>query len=179
MKAGEAWTPALLAKLRAGDAEAGAVFDQQYRERLVRFCLGYLRNREEAEDAAGDAVVRVLRSNEVPDDFRAWLLRIARNVCLNRLRDAGPQVHETLAGDADWAASATGALTQLARADRRAELARAIERLAPHERELLRLRYADELSREELAEVLGLPPSVVKSRLFEALEKLRAFAGAD
>lgn len=174
MNTSEDLTPSLVARLRAGDAQAGEVLERAHRERLVRFCAGYLRDRGAAEDAASEVVLKVLRSREVPDDFRAWLFRIARNHCLNRMRDLGVRAEATTASDVDWAASATGVVTQLARADERARLARELERLTPHERELLRLRYAEDLSREELAAVLDLPPAVVKSRLYEALAKLRA-----
>lgn len=174
MNASEDLTPSLVARLRSGDAHAGELFERLHRDRLVRFCAGYLRDRAAAEDAASEVVLKVLRSREAPDDFRAWLLRIARNYCLNRVRDLGVRAEQATPSDVEWAASATGAITQLARADERARLARELERLTSHERELLRLRYAEDLSREELAAVLDLPPAVVKSRLYEALAKLRA-----
>ncbi len=167
-------TPSLLVELRAGGPAAGERFQRLFRERLVGFCQGYLGRRDEAEDAASDVTLKVLASRDLPDDVCVWMFRIARNNCLNRLRDRAPRRHEPLPSELDVAARTTGPVTALARADDRAALARALERLTPHERELLRLRYGEDLSREEIASLLELPGSVVKSRLYEAVAKLRA-----
>lgn len=171
-------TPSLVLRLRAGDGAAGELLECAWRERLVTFCSSYLRHRQDAEDAASEVIVRVLAARDVPEDFRPWILRIARNHCLNRLRDAAPRAHEPLASDVDRIATATGPLTQAARADDRDFLQRTLARLSPEERELLRLRYVDDLSREEIAAVVDLPVSVVKSRLYEAIATLRADAAA-
>jgi len=48
-----------------------------------------------------------------------------------------------------------------------------VQSLEESQREVLRLRYVEDLSRTEIAEVLDIPESVVKSRIFEGLEKLR------
>lgn len=53
----------------------------------------------------------------------------------------------------------------------------ALEKLSLDDCELLRLRYAEELSRREISEILELPESTVKSRLFESLKKLRGDPG--
>jgi RNA polymerase sigma-70 factor (ECF subfamily) len=169
-------TPSLVLRLQRGDAQAGETLEQMYREKLVRFCHSYLQQRADAEDAASEVILKVLAAREVPDEFRPWLLRIARNHCLNRLRDAVPRAHESLTSDVDRIASATGPLTNAARADDRLVLERTLALLSPTERELLRLRYVDDLSREEVAVILDLPVSVVKSRLYEAIAKLRAKA---
>ena len=73
--------------------------------------------------------------------------------------------------------SIVGQLTRLVRAEQRDELIAAFEQLTPEHREVLKLRYGDELGREEIAVVLGLSVSVVKSRLFEGMKKLREFTG--
>jgi RNA polymerase sigma-70 factor (ECF subfamily) len=166
-------TTELVSHLRRGNAQAGELLQREWRDQLVRFCFRYVRQREEAEDAASEVILRALSAREVPDDFRPWLLRIARNHCLNRLREAAPRAHETLASDVDVIASATGPLTNAMRTDDRAELERSLARLSPAERELLRLRYVDDLQREAIAKILDLPVSVVKSRLYEAVARLR------
>lgn len=166
--------------LRSGSAEARDALERAWREPLVRFCRSYLRRVEDAEDAAAEVLLRVLSARDVPDALKPWILRIARNHCLNALRDAAPRAHEELASDADPTADATGPATSAARVDERLRLERMLARLAPAERELLRLRYADGLAREDIAAVLDLPASVVKSRLYEAIAKLRAGAsGSD
>ena len=82
-------TPSLVARLRNGDTTTGNLLDQLYRRPLVRFCYGYFRDRQAAEDAVQEVFCRVLRASEVPDDFRAWLYRIVRNHCISLLRAGG------------------------------------------------------------------------------------------
>ncbi len=151
---------------------------EDHRAPLVQFCTGYLRDMHSAEDAAADAIARALAADPRPRDLRAWLLRTARNHCLNVLRDRAHERAEPLASEIELAASVTGASTHLARAEDRERLARLLGMLSEGERELLRLRYVEDLSREEIAYVVGADASVVKSRLYEALEKLRRSAGA-
>jgi RNA polymerase sigma-70 factor (ECF subfamily) len=161
------------ASSRAGGPAMADWIERECRDDLVRFCQRYLRRREDAEDAASEVILRALCAREVPDAFRPWLLRIARNHCLNRLRDAGPRAHETLVSDVQLIATATGPLTNAARADDRAWIESTLAQLSPAERELLQLRYVEDLQREEIATILDLPVSVVKSRLYEAVARLR------
>ena len=70
-------------------------------------------------------------------------------------------------------AALTGQLTGLVRDEQRQRLRELLAGLSEEHREVLRLRYVEELSRAEIAGILELPESVVKSRLFEGLKKLR------
>ncbi len=173
-------TPSLVARLRNGDTTTGNLLDQLYRRPLVRFCYGYLRDRQAAEDAVQEVFCRVLRASEVPDDFRAWLYRIVRNHCLSLLRAGGrkrdPQV---LPPPSRLAGVATGNLTRLVRLESRARMAQAVAALPEDQREVLMLRHGEGLSRAEIAHVLDIPEATVKSRLFQAVRKLRLAGGAD
>lgn len=164
---------AFLEAWRAGDAGAAAEFERRYRAPLARFCSGYLARREDAADAASEVIVKLLASDARPENLRLWLLRAARNHCLNVLRRQGGR---PMPSGADWTARATGPFTAAERADEAAAIARALERLGEDERELLRLRYGEDLSRAEIADLIGIGESVVKSRLFEAVSKLRSIA---
>jgi RNA polymerase sigma-70 factor (ECF subfamily) len=144
------------------------------RERLRRFCRGYLADAEAAEDAAQEAFRRLLAAGAAPREPLAWLRATARNLCLNELRTRRRRRdREPLERGADATAGWTGPLTRLLRAERADDVARRVAALPDDEKELLRLRYWDDLTRAEIAELLALPESVVKSRLFEALERLR------
>ena len=156
---------------------AGALLDDLYRDALVRFCWGYLGRTEEAEDAVQDVCYKILSADSVPDAFRPWLYKTARNHCLNLLRrrsrrkegqglPPASQLHEIL----------TGNLTRLVRDERRSRLGELVMSLSEAQREVLRLRYVENLCRAEIAEVLGIPESVAKSRLFEGLRRLRELA---
>jgi RNA polymerase sigma-70 factor (ECF subfamily) len=141
---------------------------------VLRFCWGCLGSREEAEDAVQEVFCKVLAAEQVPDRFRPWLYRIARNHCLNMLRDKARRKDDrVLPSDSRLDAATTGNLTRLVKRELRSRIAHLLAALPAAYREVLQLRYAEGLSRAEIAEVLELPESVVKSRLFEGLKKLR------
>jgi RNA polymerase sigma-70 factor (ECF subfamily) len=141
---------------------------------LVRFCGGYVGDVDAAEDAVQEVLARAASSKSRPSAPRAWILTIARNHCLDVLRSRGARPDaERLATKFDAARETAGPITRLVGAERESDLARALESLSTDERELLRLRYAEDLSRAEVAELIGATEDVVKSRLYESIEKLR------
>ena len=170
-------TPSLIARLRAKDPDAGAELHRLYREALVRFCWGYLGRVEEAEDAVQDISCKVLSAADIPDAFRPWLYKITRNHCLNLIRErAHRKDGQALPGVSQVYEVLTGQLTQLVKNEARSNLAEMVQALDESYREVLRLRYVEDLSRTEIAHVLDIPESVVKSRIFEGLQKLREHA---
>lgn len=160
-------------RLRAGDPAAAPLLEE-FRPAIVRFAYGYLNDAAAAEDAAQDVFVKALSARSTPDNVRPWLYSIARNHCLNLLRSRRVRAEEAMPSRAPWADSRTGHLTRLVRAENQEELRRKVASLSPDHREVLELRYGEDLGREEIAVVLDLPPSVVKSRLYEAMKRLKA-----
>ena len=167
-------TPSQIAGLRAGDPQAAAVLEKLYRMPLIRFCWGYLGRVEDAEDAVQDITCKVLGSKSLPDVFRPWLYKTARNHCLNLLRQRGRRRDdEKLPSGSQLRDTLTGQLTRLVRTERQDRVNEFVERLPENQREVLRLRYVEGLARSEIAEVLETPERVIKSRLFEGLKRLR------
>ncbi len=172
-----ALTPSLVLRLRDGEMDAAALLDELYRDLLFRFCWGYLRNRDECEDAVQDICCKVLSSAEIPEDFRPWLYKVARNHCLNLIRRRQRHPDENAAPPpSGLTIDLTGQLTRLVRNEANERLANLVDALPAIYQEVLRLRYVEELSRTEIAKVLDLPESLVKSRLFDGLRKLRVAA---
>jgi len=129
---------------------------------------------EEAEDALQEVWYKVFTSPKVPDRFRPWLYRIARNRCLNMRRaKVRRKEGQALPVASQLAASLTGHLTKLVNEEMQSRLSEIVEALPDEQREVLRLRYVEGLSRAEIAEVVETSESIVKSRLFEGLKKLR------
>ncbi len=168
-------TIALVGKLRSEDASGAAAFNAAYREALVRFCWGYLGRMEEAEDAAQEVSFKVVAAGtSIPEHFRPWVYKIARNHCLNlrRARERRPD-DEWVTGASQICESLTGNLTRLARDEMQSQLIDCVHTLPEDVQEVLRLRYAEDLSRIEIAEILEIPETLVKTRLFGGLRKLR------
>lgn len=173
----ETSTADLIARLRGGDAQGAEMLDRLYREALVRFCWGYLGRMDEAEDAVQEVCFKVLSTANIPNHFRPWLYKIARNHCINILRERAANRREArLPSGSLMPDSLTGHLTRLVKEEMRSKVSELVARLTDEQREVLRLRYVEELPRSEIALVLDLPESVVKSRLFEGLKRLREYA---
>jgi RNA polymerase sigma-70 factor (ECF subfamily) len=160
-------------KLRSGDDAAAALLEELYREPLLRFARGYL-GAQDAEDAVQDILCTVLAAETVPDDFRVWIYTVTRRRCLNLLRGRGRRRDAApLPERIDLPGTLRGQLTRLTEAERGRRVQEALAALPEAQREVLRLRYTEQLSRAEIARVLDVPEARVKSRLYEAMKKLR------
>lgn len=167
-------TALLVRRLRAGKADVAVELDRMYREPLLRFCWGYLGSMEEAEDALQEIWYKVLTAPLVPDSFTPWIYKAARNHCLNMRRHrARRKEGQAMPGASQIAASMTGNLTKLLQDELEDQLRAEVAALPAAQQEVLRLRYVEGLSRTDIAEVLEIPESLVKSRLFEGVKKLR------
>lgn len=170
-------TRLLVTRLREGDSEAAVLLNHLYRKALIRFCWGYLGSTEEAEDAVQEICYKVLTMDVIPDRFRPWLYKIARNHSINMIRDRA-NVRE---GNGEKHVSQiqdvlTGYLTRMVHEEQQQHMTELVDALSDTHREVLRLRYVEDLSRLEIAEVLDLSEPLVKSRLFEGLKKLREYS---
>lgn len=177
MDAADADLAELLDATRRGDAAASERLEVRLRRELSRFCAGYV-GPSDADDAVQEVFRRLLRSETTPAKPRVWIFTVARNVCLNQLRGRGRRIDDaTLRTGIDRLASATGPATRLAREEDAARALALMRALPEEQREVLMLRYVEELSRDEIAEILVLSTSVVKSRLYEGMKKLREGMG--
>lgn len=160
------------ARHRAEDAAIAALVDR-YAATLYRVAYSVLRNATDAEDAVQEAFLRVLRHRENLDevrDHRVWLVRIVWNVALDRKRRSKTRPETDDVTELARVLPAIG-LSQEARAaaaEHHAHVLACVERLPAKEREVLRLSAFDELTSVEIAAVLGITESSVRSRLFRA-----------
>ena len=120
-----------------------------------------------AEDVLQDIFVQAVTHIDLLDGVaspKAWLFKVAKNMTINHLRKKRKPV------DLAW-----GSLAQSpSQEDGRLEpMRRAIQRLSPDHRDTVLLRWYDELSYEEIAQVLQIPVGTVRSRLHHSLQKLR------
>jgi RNA polymerase sigma-70 factor (ECF subfamily) len=142
---------------------------------LYRFLAYQTGDFSTAEDLLADTFERVLRSHRRFDPRRAtektWLYTIAMNLVRDHRRRQGA---ETRALDRVGAGSGNEADdVTLDRVDQRTAVIRAVQRLAPEEREAVALRYGADLTLEATAAVLGQPRTTVESRVYRALRRLK------
>ena len=158
----------------------------KYQHRLMRYLLYLTGNREQAEDLFQDVWMRVLvRGGQFNGQarFETWLFTIARNMVIDLRRKRTASSLDELfevGSDDDRPMSfevADGEPTPFDRVSNfedRERIAKALLDLDTLHREVLVLRFHEELSLEEIAKVTRAPLSTVKSRLYTALELLKA-----
>jgi RNA polymerase sigma-70 factor (ECF subfamily) len=161
---------ALIERCRGGDGLAWEALVRRYQSRVYSVTLHYLRDEEEARDAAQDVFVRVYRRLDTFQGgarFLPWLLRLARNASIDRIRRraARPPGDDLVVGETvELAAEGPGPEEQLGRRTRRRLLWRAVAGLSDPHREMILLHEIQGLKLEEIAEMLRLPLGTVKSR---------------
>ena len=169
--------------LKQRDPELLDALIEQYQYRLFRYLVHLTGNRERAEDFFQETWVRVLERGHQYDGkwkFEAWLFTIARNLILDWHRRKKPESLDSLAGIDENAAfdvkdekSATP-LESFLDEEQRAGIQSSLTKIPVIYREVLVLRFQEEMQLEEIAGVLSTPVSTVKSRLYRGLDALRA-----
>ncbi len=174
----------LVAASKKGAAAAFEELVNRYEDKIFRLTKNITGNREDAEDAMQDAFLKAyshLQDFHGDSRFYTWLVRIAANEALMRLRKRRPNqfsLDEPIEGDTDlfpreledWGPTPEQGYAQ---AELQGILAEVIEELDPEFRIVLVLRDLEELSTQETAEALGISVPAVKSRLLRARLKLR------
>jgi RNA polymerase sigma-70 factor (ECF subfamily) len=175
----------LVARARRKDASAVALIIRQQNQRLYRIARSILRDDAEAEDALQEAYIRAFtRLDLFRGDSRlgTWLARIVMNEALGRLRRRRPTVDfDGLAKTPEGSAQiirfpANPELdpeTAMAQREIRALLERAIDALPEAFRTVLVARLIEGMSVEETAELVGIRPETVKTRLHRARRLLK------
>ena len=169
----------LVERAAGGDREAFEDLVVARVERIFRTALAILGRESDASDVVQETFIAVwveLPRLRQPDRFDAWVGRILVNNCRMALRRRGRvrEIHmsDEAVGHPQFASSAT----DLAEID---VLDRAFGRLRHDDRALLVMRYLDDRSVREIADVLGIPEGTVKSRLHRARQALQAGVGAE
>ena len=160
------------ARAQAEEAALAALVDE-YSGTLYRVAFSVLRNPADAEDAVQEAFLRVLRHRDTLGevrDHRVWLIRIVWNVVLDRKRRAKtrPETDDITELARVLPASGLSAEEIASAAQHHSRVLACIDRLPAKERQVLLLSAFDDLSSVEIAGVLGLTESSVRSRLFRA-----------
>src|ERR1700675_4993081 len=180
---------ALVQAAKGGDVEAFEQLVRRYDRNVFRIAQHITQNREDAEDVVQDAFLKAygnLAQFQEQSKFYTWLVRIAVNEALMRLRRRRPERMVSLDEEvkteddslprevADWSPNPEQQYTQ---AELREILSKTIQGLPPGFRTVFVLRDVEGLSTEETAAALELSVPAVKSRLLRARLQLRERLG--
>ena len=168
----------LIEQARRGDLGAYDALMQAHQAAAFRAAYVITHDAAEAQDAAQEAFIRAydaLGRFDARRPFRPWLLRIATNLAVNRVRASHRrQAMIERYGSRDAAThNSAGIEGRVLTRERSRRVWEAIGRLRPDDQRLLVLRYFLELSEAELAQTFEVAAGTVKSRLHRALAKLR------
>lgn len=168
----------LVALVRKGSPDAFDLIVERHRRGVYQLCHRYAGRHEDAADLAQDVFLRAYRGLgrfKGEASLRTWLYRIAVNTALNRLASKAPRLEQMEPLDAVERADARAEAADQAmlRRERARQVRSAIARLPARQRATLVLRVYQELSHEEIAQVLGSSVGACKANLFHALNRLR------
>jgi RNA polymerase sigma-70 factor, ECF subfamily len=159
---------------------------EQYQFRLFRYLLYLTGHRERAEDFFQETWIRVLERGYQYDGkskFEAWLFTIARNLVIDWQRQRKVQSLDTLTDPAQEAplqipdTRNPSPLHSAISGQEDSAVRASLEKIALIYREVVVLRFHEELQLDEIATVMHLPVSTVKTRLYRGLEAMRVAMG--
>jgi RNA polymerase sigma-70 factor, ECF subfamily len=164
---------------RAGHAGAFDVIVERHRRFVYQLCYRFVGNHEDASDLSQDVFLRVYRGLSRfrgGSSFATWLYRIGVNACLNKVSGRKPVIEE-LDEQQHIDTRTESPSDRVLREERGARVRAAIRQLPPKQRATLVLRTYQQLSHEEIAEVLGSSVGAVKANFFHALGNLKKLLG--
>ena len=179
---------ALMARVAAGDKHAFEALLYRYQQSIINFIFRFLGDRSEAEDLTQEVFLSVWRSAgtyKPKAKFTTWLYRIAVNLCINRQRSLRIRKWFTASNPDSRPQSPNGrfvanmGVTQrtpeddLMQLELSQQLGKALAGLPTSQRLAVILKFYDELSYHEIAQILGRSVSAVDSLLVRAKKKLR------
>jgi RNA polymerase sigma-70 factor, ECF subfamily len=177
---------ALMLRVKAGDVAAFDELVERYKQPVMNLLARMLRDQVEAEDLAQNVFVQVYRSAhryQPSARFSTWLFTIARNLCLNELRrrsrhpadsmDITRLDHEDQPANQFEDQKTASAPTQLLQSELEQKVEQAIGQLPENQRLAILLCRQEELSYEQIAEVLDCSLSATKSLIHRARETLK------
>jgi RNA polymerase sigma-70 factor (ECF subfamily) len=164
-----------VARCLRGDASAFEALVEKHQRVLFAVALRLLHDREDARDATQNTFIRAYERLDTYDPARkffSWIYRIAVNESLNMLRRGRHE--EQIDDDADFAGTGNDdPEKQLGTAQLSARLRGALMRLPTAARMVISLRHFSDCSYEEIGQILEIDEKTVKSRLYEARQRLR------
>lgn len=164
----------LVRRCRAGDGAAWEEIVRSYSRRIYNLAFRFTSRADAAEDLTQEVFIRVYRSLEQYDakqgDLQNWLMRLARNLIIDdyRRRQRAPQdAHAEDIEDHSYHLRSAGGSAQreLERQEIGQQVQAAIDRLSPDLRTCVILRDIEELSYQEIVDLLQIPEGTVKSRI--------------
>lgn len=156
----------LVVQAKMGNPHAFAVLYEDIYEDLFRYAMYMLCNRQDAEDAVGEAVlaaysgIKKLRKAEA---FRGWMFQIVTNICRKKRKEYLKKHARLEENQVQWVESAQESV----------DVKKALQALSEEERQIVGMSVLAGYTSEEIGRILHLKAGTVRSKLSRSLEKMR------
>ncbi|CAM5779085.1 RNA polymerase sigma factor SigW [Brevibacillus borstelensis] len=175
----------LTQRAKRGDREAFAELIEIYKDKIFQLAYRMVGNRQDAEDIAQETFLRVYANLHTYDEsykFSTWIYRIATNLCIDRGRKKRPDFsldEEVEPGQGmDWysrlSSNEKNPADLLVTQELQETVQDALSHLAPKYRSIMILRYIEDLSLQEISDIVKLPVTTIKTRIHRGREALRS-----
>ncbi len=171
----------IIGRVLQGEREAYSMIVERYQSYLYRTAFAFLGSREEAEDALQEIFIkayRYLNTFKLGMNFKTWLYTIAINH-LRRLHKKNSRIIQFQTAESEFLESlpdekeSSDPAIKLLKNQTETDVVNAVNTLKKGLKEVVILYYFDEMSIEEISEILGLGKENIKSKLFRARKILR------
>ncbi len=171
--------------LRRRDPDVLDALIEQYQHRLLRYLAHMTHNQATAEDLFQETWIRVLEKGHQYDGksrFSTWLMTIAHNVAIDHLRKKVPHSLDEMRDTEDAVpfepvSPDRSPFENASASEDRERIQKALEEIPTIFREVLVLRFQEQLKLEEIAKLVGIPLATVKTRLYRGVIALRPALG--
>ncbi|MGB9842996.1 MAG: RNA polymerase sigma factor [Caldisericia bacterium] len=162
----------LIRKAKKGEVGAFAQLVEIYEKEIITYCYYIIKDKEEAKDLAQEAFLKAfinLKSLRNEEDFKYWLLRIARNGCFKKL--SRMKIEKKLISKEEE--KSLSIVDELIKDDRRKKIMNALNKLDKKDKEIIILRDIQDYSYDEISKILKISMNLVKVRLYRARKNLK------
>jgi RNA polymerase sigma-70 factor (ECF subfamily) len=168
----------IIRRAREGDRQAFVDLTRLYQKKVFILTYSFFRNKEDALDLVQETFLRVfekLAMFEEGRNFEAWILHVAKNLCIDHYRRSRSRRRDLIESvrveDLPIADDRAGGEAKASEV--KTVLSLCVDKLAERQRTIFLMRHVNEMKNEEIAEVLNISIGTVKSLHFKALRKLR------
>lgn len=165
----------IIKQILAGDKKAYTQIINEYKNPLYATILRMTRNPQTAQDFVQEAFIKIyeqLPKYDGKGSFKSWLYRVAINFCIDEFRKKSYQMKQAELQD-DQLVNESHPEVVFLKKEQSRQLEKLIATLPELERMILLLRYVNELSYTEIADLLHIPLSDVRNKLHRAKKKMR------
>jgi RNA polymerase sigma-70 factor (ECF subfamily) len=167
----------IINKIIGGDTQAFAVLVDRYKDLVFTLAIRMLKNREEAEEVSQDTFIKIYKALpkfKGQSKLSTWIYKVAYNTCLDRIKKNNRHQNEVTIDSftENQIKTLDNALEAMESAEQQQTIQNCLQQLASKDSFLLTLFYFEELSLEEISQIVNMEPNTVKVNIHRARKRL-------